>query len=137
MEEGQTMSNFKRMCGKLLIGVLLLAIAAVALLRHSCPSASERADAITTEDIENMGKGLKRAQALQALVTQLAATRPGSAQREAKLEEMVASFDPATQAYLRAVPRIDRIDAIRLELEKDMAATERKFKANEQHFWCR
>jgi hypothetical protein len=56
---------------------------------------------------------------------------------EAKVNAIIASFDPATQAYLRGIPRENRIEAIVLEIQKEQDALVVEYKAREPHFWCR
>jgi tRNA (Thr-GGU) A37 N-methylase len=47
-------------------------------------------------------------------------------------------FDPATQARLRALPtRVDRLEALTTEIEKELAASVAERKAMQPHFWCR
>ena len=120
------------------VGFVLLLVVAFGILRSQCPSAAERANAITIEDVRRQGEAYKRANARQELDRQLAATRPGSAERNTIIDAMIDTFGPATQARLRALPsRGDRLDAIRMEIEKETAATVAETKAMQPHFWCR
>jgi hypothetical protein len=90
------------------------------------------------EDIQRSGERYKRAKALGALGQQLAATRPESPERDAIIDAMIATFDPEIQARMRALTsRGDRLDAIKIEIQKDNANTIAETKAMEPHFWCK
>jgi hypothetical protein len=120
------------------MGFVLLLVVAFGILRSQCPSAADRANAITIEQIERMGEQYRRAEALKRLGAQLAATQPGSVERDTIIDAMIETFDPATQARLRALPtRVDRLDAINTELEKETAVSIAETKAMQPHFWCR
>ena len=80
------MSRLKRPGVKFAIGgAVLLFIAGVVLARVWCPSASERANALTMEDVERQIKSYERSQKLAKAGKELAETRAGSAEREEKL----------------------------------------------------
>jgi hypothetical protein len=120
------------------VGFVALLVVAFGILRSQCPSAAERANAITIEDVRKQAEAYKRANALQALGRQLAATQPGSAEREAIVDAMIDTFDRPTQSRIRGLPSLgDRLDAIRMEIEKENAATVAETKAMQPHFWCR
>lgn len=119
------MSRLKRPGVKIAIGgAVLLFIAGVVLARLWCPSVSERANALTMEDIERQIKSYERSQKLAKAVKELAETRAGSAEREEKLEALIGLLDPDTQAYIRSLPRADRIDAITKKIKEENDAIE-------------
>lgn len=98
---------------KIAIGcVVVLLIAGVVLARLWCPSASERANAITMEDVEKQIKIYETSKKLAKAGKELAETRAGSAEREEKLEALINLLDPDIQAYIRSLPRAERIEAI-------------------------
>ena len=123
---------------KLVVGFVLLLVIIGGVLRSQCPSATDRANAITMEDIQRSGERYKRAKALGVLRQQLEASRPDSPERDAIIDAMIATFDPAIQARMRALTsRGDRLDAIKIEIQKDTANAIAKTKAMEPHFWCK
>ncbi len=123
---------------KLVVGFVLLLVIIGGVLRSQCPSAIDRANAITMEDVQRSADGYKRAKALGVLGQQLEASRPDSPERDAIIDAMIATFDPAIQARMRALTsRGDRLDAIKIEIQKDTANAVAETKAMEPHFWCR
>ncbi len=71
---------------------------------------------------------------------ELAETQFGSAEREEKLNELISLLDPETQAYVKSLPREDRLDAITMKLREANDAQERKLanlKASEKWCWWR
>ena len=135
------MSRLKRPGVKIAIGgAVLLFIAGVVLARLWCPSASERANAITMEDIEKQIKSYERSQKLAKAGKELAETQGGSAEREEKLEALIGLLDPNTQAYIRSLPRKDRIEAITIKIKEENDAVEAalaKQKMKEKLCWWR
>jgi hypothetical protein len=95
----------------------VLFIAGIVLARLWCPSASERANAITMEDVQKQIKSYERSQKLAQAGKELAETRAGSTEREEKLEALISLLDPDSQAYIRSLPRGDRIEERRTETE--------------------
>lgn len=80
------MSRLKKPGARIgIAGAVLLFIVGVVLARPWCPSASERVNAITMEDIEKQVKSYERSQKLTKAGKELAETRAGSAEREEKL----------------------------------------------------
>jgi hypothetical protein len=125
---------------KLGIAFLVLAIAVVVGARMWCPTASERANAITLEDVQSQAKSYENSKRLAKVGKELAATQFGSAEREEKLNELISLLDPEIQAYLKSLPREDRLDAITMKLREANAAQERKLadlKASEKWCWWR
>jgi hypothetical protein len=119
------MSRLKRPGVKTAIGgAVVLLIAGVVLARLWCPSASERANAITMEDIEKQVKSYETSKKLGKAGKELAETRAGSAEREEKLEALISLLDPNTQAYIRSLPREDRIEAITKKIKEENDARE-------------
>lgn len=118
------------------IGFVVLVVVAFGILRSQCPSAADRANAITTEDVEKIVKGSERAERLSRLGHQLEAAPPS--ERDAIIDSMINEFDSVTQARMRALPsRGDRLDAITIEIKKENEASIARRKAMEPHFWCR
>lgn len=118
------------------MGFVLLLVVAFGILRSQCPSAADRANAITMEDVEKMAKGYERAKALQRLGRQLETSPP--AERDRIIDAMINEFDSDTQTRIRALPtRGERLDAIRIEIEKENEASIARTKAMQPHFWCR
>ncbi len=118
----------------------MLAIAAVVVARIWCPTASERANAITLEDIESQARSYENSKRLSKAGKELAATQFDSAEREEKLNELISLLDPETQAYVKALPREDRLDAITMKLKEENVAQESKLaklKASEKWCWWR
>ena len=129
----QRVSKFKILSVKLGIGFLVLAIAAVVVARIWCPTASERANAITLEEVQSQAKSYENSK-------ELAETQFGSAEREEKLNELISLLDPETQTYVKSLPREDRLDAITMKLKEANVAQERKLanlKASEKWCWWR
>jgi hypothetical protein len=119
------MSKFKRPGVRIATGAaVVLLIAGVVLARLWCPSASERANALTMEDIEKQIKSYERSQNLAKAGKELAETRAGSAEREEKLEALISLLDPDTQSYIRSLPRTDRIEAITKKIREENDAIE-------------
>lgn len=119
------MSRFKRPSVKIAIGgAVVLVIAGVVLARLWCPSASEQANAITMADIEREAESYETSKKLAQAGKELAETRAGSAEREAKLEALISLLDPDTQVYIRSLPREDRIEAITKKIKEQNDATE-------------
>lgn len=135
------MSALKKPGAKIAIGgAVLLFIVGVVLARLWCPSASERANAITMEDIEKQIKSYERSQKLAKAGKELAETQAGSAEREEKLEAWISLLDPNTQAYIRSLPRKDRIEAITQKIKEEndaLDATQAKQKMKEKLCWWR
>jgi hypothetical protein len=122
----------------ILIGIsfVLLLVIAFGVLRSQCPSAADRANAITMEDVEKMAKGYERATRLSRLGRQLEAAP--SSERDRIIDAMINEFDSDTQTRIRALPtRGERLDAIRIEIKKDSEASMARTKAMQPHFWCR
>jgi hypothetical protein len=105
-------------------GSVVLVIAGVVLARIWCPSAIERANAITMEDIEKDAKSYETSKKLADAVKELAETRAGSAKHEEKLEALIALLDPKSQVYIRSLPREDRINAITMKIKEENDAKE-------------
>ncbi|HUS10365.1 MAG TPA: hypothetical protein VMZ30_07850 [Pyrinomonadaceae bacterium] len=105
-------------------GAVVLVIAGVVLARLWCPSASEQANAITMADIEREAKSYETSKKLAQAGKELAETRAGSAEREAKLEALISLLDPDTQVYIRSLPRGDRLEAITKKIKEQNDATE-------------
>lgn len=125
---------------KLGIAFLLLAITAVVVARMWCPTASERANAITLEEVQSQAKSYENSKRLSKVGKELAETQFGSAEREEKLNELISLFDPEIQAYVKSLPREGRLDAITMKLRETNAAQERKLadqKASEKWCWWR
>jgi len=115
---------------------VLLLVVAFGILRSQCPSAADRANAITIEDVEKTAKGYERAKTLQRLGRQLETSPPP--ERDRIIDAMINEFDSDTQTRIRALPtRGERLDAIRIEIEKDSEASIARTKAMQPHFWCR
>jgi hypothetical protein len=135
------MPRLKRPSVKIAIGgAVLLFIAGVVLARLWCPSASERANAITMEDVQKQIKSYERSQKLAKAGKELAETRAGSAEREEKLEALISLLDPDSQAYIRSLPRGDRIEAITKKIKDEndaLDATLAKQKMKEKLCWWR
>ena len=135
------MSRLKKSGAKIAIGgAVLLFIVGVVLARLWCPSASERANAITMEDIEKQIKSYERSQKLAKAVKELAETRAGSAVREEKLEALINLLDADAQAYIRSLPRKDPIEAITQKIKEEndaLDATLAKQKMKEKLCWWR
>lgn len=135
------MSRLKRPGIKFAIGgAVLLFIAGVVLARLWCPSASERANALTMEDVEKQIKSYERSQKLAKAGKELADTRAGSAEREKKLEALISLLDPDAQAYIRSLPREDRIEAITKKIKEEndaIAAGLARQKMEEKLCWWR
>lgn len=130
------MSNFKIMSVKLGIGFLVLAIALVVAARMWCPTATERANAITLEDMESQAKSYENSKKLGNAGKELAATQFGSAEREEKLNELISLLDPETQAYVKSLPREERLEAITMKLREANVAQERKLAKLKAEKWC-
>lgn len=133
-------SIFKVTWAKLLIVALLLAAIGVVLARLWCPSATERANAITLEDIERDIKDYETSKKLAKAVEELAETRPGSAEREEKLNALINLLEPDTQRYIRSLPREDRLESITKKIREGSAAKERALagqKLREKLCWWR
>ncbi len=140
MEVKQGVSKFRMMTVKLGIAFLVLAIAVVVVARMWCPTASERANAITLEDVQSQAKSYETSKRLAKVGKELAETQFGSAEREEKLNELISLLDPETQAYVKSLPREDRLDAITMKLREANDAQERKLanlKASEKWCWWR
>jgi len=140
LEEQQGVSKFKMVSVKLGIGFLVLAIAAVVVARMWCPTASERANAITLEEVQSQAKSYEHSKRLAKVGKELAETQFGSAEREEKLNELIILLDQETQAYVKSLPREDRLDAITMKLREVNDAQERKLsnlKAGEKWCWWR
>jgi hypothetical protein len=136
----QRVSKFKILSVKLGIGFLVLAIAAVVVARIWCPTASERANAITLEEVQSQAKSYENSKRLAKVGKELAETQFGSAEREEKLNELISLLDPETQTYVKSLPREDRLDAITMKLKEANVAQERKLanlKASEKWCWWR
>jgi hypothetical protein len=136
----QRVSKFKILSVKLGIGFLVMAIAAVVVARMWCPTASERANAITLEEVQSQAKSYENSKRLAKVGNELAETQFGSAEREEKLNELISLLDPETQAYVKSLPRGDRLDAITMKLKEADVAQERKLanlKASEKWCWWR
>lgn len=117
---------------KIAIGIaFVLVITGVVLERLLCPSASERANAITMEDIERDIKRYETSKKLAQAGKELAETRAGSAEREEKLEALISLLDRDTQAYIRSLPRGDRIEAIGKKIKEENDSTEAALKRQE------
>lgn len=99
--------------------VVMLMIAVLVLERLWCPSASEQANEIVLEDIERDAKGYETAKKLAKAGKDLAETRAGSIEREEKLEALISLLDPDAQAYIRSLPREDRIEAITKKIKEE------------------
>jgi len=122
----------------ILIGIsfVLPLVIAFGVLRSQCPSAADRANAITMEDVEKIAKGYERATRLSRLGRQLEAAP--SSERDRIIDAMINEFDSDTQTRIRAPPtRGERLDAIRIEIKKDSEASMARKKAMQPHFWCR
>jgi len=122
----------------ILIGIscVLLLVIAFGVLRSQCPSAADRANAITMEDVEKMAKGYERATRLSGLGRQLEAS--AASERDRIIDGMINELDSDTQTRIRALPtRGERLDAIRIEIKKDSEASMARTKAMQPHFWCR
>jgi hypothetical protein len=118
------------------IAFVLLLVVTFGILRSQCPSAADRANAITMEDIEKSATGYERAKRLSRLGHQLETAPPS--ERDAIIDSMINEFDAATQARIRALAtRGERLDAIREEIKKDNEASIAKTEAMQPHFWCR
>jgi hypothetical protein len=140
VEVKQGVSKFRMMTVKLGVAFLVLAIAAVVVARMWCPTASERANAITLEDVQSQAKSYENSKRLAKVGKELAETPFGSAEREEKLNELISLLDPETQAYVKSLPREDRLDAITMKLREANDAQERKLanlKASEKWCWWR
>ena len=140
VEVKQGVSKFRMMTVKLGIALLVLAIAAVVVARIWCPTASERANAITLEEVQSQAKSYENSKRLAKVGKELAATQFGSAEREEKLNELISLLDPETQTYVKSLPREDRLDAITMKLKEENVAQERKLanlKASEKWCWWR
>jgi hypothetical protein len=140
VEVKQGVSKFKIVSVKLGIGFLVLAVAAVVVARMWCPTATERANAITLEDVQSQAKSYENSKKLAKAGKELAATQFGSTEREEKLNELISLLDPETQAYVKSLPREDRLDAITMKLREANDAQERKLanlKATEKWCWWR
>jgi hypothetical protein len=125
-------SRFKRPGVKIAIGIaVVLVIAGVVLEGFLCPSASERANAITMEDVERDIKRYETSKKLAQAGREFAETRAGSAEREEKLEALISLFDPDTQAYIRSLPRGDRIEAITKKIKEENDSTETAIRRQE------
>ena len=135
------MSRLKKPGAKIAIGgAVLLFIAGVVLARLWCPSASERANALTMDDVQRQIKSYERSQKLAKAGKELAETRAGSAEREEKLEALISLLDPDTQAYIRSLPRADRIEATTKKIKEEndaLDATLAKQKMKEKLCWWR
>jgi hypothetical protein len=126
------MPRLKRPSVKIAIGgAVLLFIAGAVLARLWCPSASERANAITMEDVQKQIKSYERSQKLAKAGKELAETRAGSAEREEKLEALISLLDPDSQAYIRSLPRGDRIEAITKKIKEENDSIEAGLKRQE------
>jgi hypothetical protein len=118
------------------IGFVLLLLVAFGILRSQCPSAADRANAITMEDVEKMAKGYERAKRLSQLGRQLEAAP--SSERDRLVDAMINEFDSDTQTCIRALPtRGERLDAITIEMKKENDASTARTKALVPDFWCR
>jgi len=140
VEVKQGVSKFRMMTVKLGIAFLVLAIAVVVVARMWCPTASERANAITLEDVQSQAKSYETSKRLAKVGKELAETQFGSAEREEKLNELISLLDPETQAYVKSLPREDRLDAITMKLREANDAQERRLanlKASEKWCWWR
>jgi|GEM_PF-2289445 hypothetical protein len=114
------MLNFKRPRVKIAICcAFVLLIVGLVLEGFWCPSASERANAITMEDVERDIKSYETSKKLATAGKELADTRAGSAEREEKLDALISLLDPNTQAYIRSLPREDRIEAITKKIKEE------------------
>jgi hypothetical protein len=136
----QRVPKFKILSLKLGIAFLVLAIAAVVIARMWCPTASQRANAISLEEVQGQARSLEKNKKLAKVGQELAATQLGSAGREEKLNELISLLDPEIQAYVKSLPREDRLDAITMNLREANAAQERKLadqKASEKWCWWR
>jgi hypothetical protein len=135
------MSRLKRPGVKFAIGgAVLLFIAGVVLARLWCPSASERANALTMEDIEKQIKSYERSQKLAKAGKELAETRAGSAEREEKLDALISLLGPDTQVYIRSLPREDRIEAITKKIKEEndsIEAAQKRQELKEKLCWWR
>jgi hypothetical protein len=92
------------------------------------------------EDIEKQIKSYERSQKLAKAGKELAETRAGSAEREEKLEAPINLLDPDAQAYIRSLPRKDRIEAITQKIKEEndaLDATLAKQKMKEKLCWWR
>ena len=119
------MLRIRRQGVKIVIGgAVVLVIAGVVLATRWCPSASEQANAITMEDIEREAKSYETSQKLSKAGKELAETQAGSAEREEKLEALISLLDLNTQAYIRSLPREDRIEAITKKIKEENDARE-------------
>lgn len=86
---GIGMSKFKRPSVKITIGsAVVLVIAGVLLARLWCPSAAEKANAITMEDVQREIQSYETSKKLAKAGKELAETRAGSREREEKLEAL-------------------------------------------------
>ena len=133
------MSRFKVTWAKLLIVALSLAVVGVILAMLWCPSATERANAISMEAIERDIKDYETSKKLAKAAEELAETRPSSAEREEKLNALINLLEPDTQLYIRS-PREDRLEAITKKIKEDTAAKERELagqKLREKLCWWR
>lgn len=140
MKVKQRVPKFKILSLKLGIAFLVLAIAAVVIARMWCPTASQRANAISLEEVQGQARSLEKNKKLAKVGQELAATQLGSAGREEKLNELISLLDPEIQAYVKSLPREDRLDAITMNLREANAAQERKLadqKASEKWCWWR
>lgn len=118
----------------------MLAITAVVVARMWCPTASERANAITLEEVQSQAKSYENSKRLAKVGKELAETQFGSGEREEKLNELISLLDPETQAYVKSLPLGDRLDAITMKLKEANVAQERKLanlKASEKWCWWR
>src|SRR4051794_24901832 len=104
------MLNFERPGVKIAIGcAVVLVMVGLVLEGFWCPSASERANAITMEDVERDIKSYESSKKLAKAGKELADTPAGSVEREEKLDALISLLDPNTQTYIRSLPRGDRI----------------------------
>jgi hypothetical protein len=135
------MSRLRRPGVKIAIGgAVLLFISGVVLARLWCPSASERANALTMVDIEKQIKSYETSKKLAQAGKELAETRAGSAEREKKLEALISLLDPDAQAYIRSVPRGDRIEAISKKIKEEndrIEAAQKRQELKEKLCWWR
>jgi hypothetical protein len=120
------MSKFKITQTKLVIGMLLLALVGITTARLSCPSAIERADAISLEDVKRDVARIEAAKKMLKVLEEIAATPPGSAKYEEKINALIDLQDLDTQAYLKSLPREDRLEALTKKIAEGAAAKERE-----------
>lgn len=129
---GIGMSKFKRPSVKIAIGsAVVLVIAGVLLARLWCPSAAEKANAITMEDVQREIQSYETSKKLAKAGKELAETRAGSREREEKLEALISLLGPDTQVYIRSLPREDRIEAITKKIKEENDSREAALKRRE------